>query len=146
MSDQDFFFDDDVVEKAPEKRKPVKSSGGTKAKSSRQPVRAYAPSDPGVTITATVCALIAIIALLIGIIGGIFIGKSLTPPTTVPTGTSSSTPMGGMTAPELTDEQMQQGMPAGHPDISNMQNGDSTTTDGGAATDGTGTDGATTNP
>ena len=124
MSDQDFFFEDDAV------AEPAKGSDKVeKSKKADKPAKATAPvpsgAEDGIAITMTVVVLVAIIALLVGVIGGIFIGRSLAPTTSSSsTGSTGGSGMGGMgggsMAPELTDDMMNQGMPEGHPDISNM--------------------------
>jgi len=125
MSDQDFFFDDDVVEEVVEDTK-ISRAEAKAARSTKAGVSADADDGEvsGPTITATICALAALIALLIGVIGGIFIGRSLVPTTPVSSTIQGGGGMGGMgggmgggSAPILTDEQMEMGMPAGHPDI-----------------------------
>lgn len=128
MSDQDFFFDDEVVEEpkkeAAKKKaatnKPAKKASAP-AKQAPQPVQVV--SAEGMTFGVGVVALIAIVALLFGVIIGIFIGRSLVPDANFAgTGTQQTqTPgMGGMgsgNAPQLSDEQIQQGMPEGHPQV-----------------------------
>ncbi|MCL2024372.1 MAG: hypothetical protein FWG78_01140 [Coriobacteriia bacterium] len=140
MSDQDFFFDDDNTSTAPAKdkakvEKPKKAANANAAaapaKSAAKPTKKAAPGDEedgGIVISVAVVALVAIIALLVGVIGGIFIGRSLVPsvpaghPTQQGGGTGGMGGMGGGgMAPELTDEQMQQGMPEGHPTIGDAE-------------------------
>jgi len=134
MSDQDFFFDDDQVEEVVDKAEIQARKDAKKAdKKARENKQASVDDSEvsGLTITATICGLIALIALLVGIIGGIFIGRALVPSapasSNIQTGTGGMGGMGGGNAPVLTDEQMQQGMPAGHPSIDQMD-----TTDDGA--------------
>lgn len=125
MSDQDFFFDDEVTEapkaaKAPKQAKPaVKPAQPAKAAKTAVVVE----ESEGLVFGLAVVVLVAIVALLIGVIGGIFIGKGLAPAAdfgTPEAGTSGMGSMGGMgggNAPTLTDEQMQGGMPSGHPPV-----------------------------
>lgn len=118
MSDQDFFFDEDETgdEEVAEKpaRKAASSKPAPRQSASKQP--AASAASVGQTVTMTVAGLIAVVALLVGVIIGILIpAGGSTSTTTSPAST------GSMSAPELTDEQIQQGtLPQGHPDISNM--------------------------
>jgi hypothetical protein len=143
MSDQDFFFDDDVVEEKP-KEKSAKKPSQVKAKPKNANTSSLVErgSSEGVTITVTICALVAVIALLVGLIGGILIGYKLTPspaPAASNQGGSGGGGMGGMgsgggNAPVLSEEQIQQGMPEGHVPVDSTGSGDSTdgATDTGA--------------
>lgn len=119
MSDQDFFFDED--EKADEEvaekpaRKQASGKPAPRQTAARQSAAGY---GGGQSVTMTVAALIAVVALLVGVIIGILI----------PAGASTTTPSpaasdaGSMTAPQLSDEQIQSGvMPEGHPPISGAE-------------------------
>lgn len=140
MSDQDFFFDDEteaakpVKKEAPKKgtgtKQGQKSSAPTKGGAAKPVQKAKAPTvdvaeSDGPVFTLSIVILIAIIALLAGLIGGVLIGKSLAPGvvyTQEDLGGSAPAGMGGGmgsggTAPTLSDEELQGGMPAGHPTV-----------------------------
>lgn len=108
MSDQEFFFEEETIEEAPAKA----AKGG----SVQQAPRAAAPaaSSDGFfaqNVAMSVVALIGVICLLLGVIIGFFLAPK--PVQTMPVVPG----MGTGAAPSLSDEQMQQGMPAGHPPI-----------------------------
>jgi hypothetical protein len=128
MSEQDFFFEDESEVEVKSAPKPKKGSKAAAAK--RAPVRKAANAPSGeFQFSVIVVVLIAIIALLLGFLLGILVGKSLTPPVMAPVeGGGGASPMGGGQAPQLNDEQMQQGMPAGHPDVGTMGSGEETAT------------------
>lgn len=152
MSDQDFFFDDEPETKTASKKGAAQKGGTAKAKPSQAknaPARTggskpapkgkaqEAVVDGETSFTLSVVILIAIIALLVGLIGGVLIGKSLSPGvvyTQEDTGTAAPGGMGGMgsggTAPTLSDEQIQGGMPSGHPPL-DEGSAESTATPGG---------------
>lgn len=131
MSDNDFFFEDDQkAEPAPKAKpagasakKPAPSGAVTKKPAPKSSARPVAPRGEMVeqqSVTITIAVLIAVVALLVGMIVGMFIGRAMVPevvsnPTT-PTGTPMGGTMGSGSAPVLTDEQIEQGMPEGHPD------------------------------
>lgn len=144
MSDQDFFFDDEPEAKKPSAKEGEKKAAGQKPKQgqksaapakngAKKPVQkakvqeVEATEAEGLTFTLSIVILIAIVALLVGLIGGVLIGKSLTPGVVytqedLGTGTTAPQGMGGTmgtggTAPTLSDEQLQGGMPAGHPTV-----------------------------
>ena len=135
MSDQDFFFDDD--QPVEPKAAPVKSGkatgkgGNQSAKSAvkRPPTRpASKPAPKAASVSASqsvpliVTILVAVLTLLLGIIIGILISPALSAAPAanvgVPVDSTGTAPMGmgggGMAAPVLTDDQIQQGMPEGH--------------------------------
>lgn len=133
MSDQDFDFGDAPKAESKKKTSAPKTGSKTTAKAS-----APVASTGGFEMTYTITALIAVVTLLVGLIGGIFIGKSITPATITyeaqgDSGTQtmqemmggdeaegSGTDIAPGSAPELTEEQVQQGqtgMPAGHPPV-----------------------------
>ena len=109
MSDQDFFFDEDEKPAEKSASKPVSKPSGKPS----SPKGGAAPAAAGErTVTMTVAALIGVVALLFGVIIGLFAapdsGKVASPNSTATQGTA---------APALTDEQIQQGLPEGHPTI-----------------------------
>lgn len=138
MSDQDFFFDDEVVEKPVESKKkaeaPKKQTQPARAK-----VQAPVEESEGLAFGISVVVLVAIVALLVGVIIGIFVGRSLVPAADFGTPAASEGGMGGMgglggggNAPTLTDEQIQGGMPDGHPPLP-QDDGDTPTSNEGAS-------------
>ncbi len=118
-SDQDFFFDEDEqsVEESESKKRPSKVSSTSKKKSA--PAKKAAPASAGEkTVTVTVASLIGVVALLVGVIIGILIpagGSSIPAPVTN---------QSGIMAPQLSPEELQGGLPEGHPDIGNMGGGE----------------------
>ena len=125
MSDQDFFFDEDEQQKAKEAPKPAAGSK-TPASAPRAKSSSAAPSAVQ-TVTMTVAGLIGVVALLVGVIIGILIptggGDVNSPAGTFPTGAET-----GIQARPLTEQEMQGGMPEGHPDIDAMTGGEATDT------------------
>lgn len=123
MSDQDFFFDEDEQPKAAEKSAPAKRTGGSSksagAKSSKSAAAPEAAAGAQ-SVSMTIAGLIGVIALLVGVIIGILL------PLDGSTGTAGVGATGspaGQTAPQLSPEQMQGGLPQGHPDINSMGGG-----------------------
>jgi len=107
VSDQDFFFDED--EKPTEKKsadKPARksASGGASSKSA-----APAAAAGERTVSMTVTALVGVVALLVGVIVGMFVQPGNSTPDT-----TAITPGQVQSAPQLSDEQIQQGLPPGH--------------------------------
>lgn len=124
MSDQDFFFDEDeatpATKGAPKTAPKAAAKGASAAKPAAAPVE---PSSGGSffdqSLTMTVAALLMVIALLVGVIIGFFLGGAMTPSaaasanevvpsTSAPAGTGSGTPG------QLSQDQINQGLPAGH--------------------------------
>ncbi len=125
MSDQDFFFDEDepTTEKPaakPASKSAAKPTGDTKAPASAP--RAKAAPAGAQSVTMTVAALIGVVALLVGIIIGIVIPTGATQP---------AAPIGGMPpgmgtgeqARPLSPEELEGGMPPGHPEIGGTDDG-----------------------
>lgn len=116
VSDQYSVFDDeDQVQPA------------SKAPKRTETAAAAAAGTAGVqTVTMTVAALIGVVALLLGVIIGVVIpvgvGGTPTPPS------ATGTP-GGAPAPQLSPEQLQGELPAGHPDLSGMEGGSTGTSE-----------------
>ena len=126
MSDQDFFFDE---EESAEEKKPAKKSDSDSAKKSapakKAPKSCSSSSAADVpflerTVTMTIAMLMAVVTLLVGVIVGIII------PTDggVPAPTATSGMEAGGSAPQLSPEQLDSGMPEGHPDIGEMGGGE----------------------
>lgn len=108
MSDQDFFFDEDeatpATKGAPKMAPKAAAKGASPAKPAAAPVE---PSSGGSffdqSLTMTVAALLMVIALLVGVIIGFFLGGAMTP-----SAAASGTPG------QLSQDQINQGLPAGH--------------------------------
>ncbi len=132
MSDQDFFFDEEEAAPAP---KPRQSRSASRAKSA--PAAPERESSGGGSffaqdVSMSIAALMSVIALLLGVIVGIVIpdqGGSTT------TGTTQTSTEQGAPAPELTEEQLNAGLPEGHPDISGMPGGEATSSADATATE-----------
>lgn len=122
MSDHDFFFEEEAVEEV----STVAPKGG-KAEKTAKTVRAAAPAETGgffaQNVAMSIVALVGVICLLLGVIIGFFLAPKPVPTMTTIPGQSAM-------PPTLTDEQMQGGMPAGHPPIEGMPGagGEATTT------------------
>jgi len=135
MSDQDFFFDDDQPvepKAAPAKSGKAAGKGGSKSaksavkkpptKPASKPAAKATPVVATQTVPLIITIFVAVLTLLLGIIIGILISPALSAAPAanvgIPVDQSGTTGMGmgggGMAAPVLTDEQMQQGMPEGH--------------------------------
>ncbi|MCL2379862.1 MAG: hypothetical protein FWC81_03660 [Coriobacteriia bacterium] len=160
MSD-DLFYEDEPVEaqKKPVSKKkasPEKTSGTAQRKGAPAkkgaPARKAAPAkqvpaNSGFEFTSVVVALIAVIALLIGFLAGMLVANVfLTPSVSPGPANMQQQPGGGMggmgmgggmgDAPILSDEEMMQDMPDGHPPVDAMGMGDDGMpgmTDNGAA-------------
>ncbi len=118
MSDQDFFFDDD--ETAGDPKAPASAQSKTPVKRPRPAAAAAAPVGQQ-SVTMTVAGLIGVVALLLGVVIGLLIptgGTQTTSPATVPA------PPPGQSAAPLSPEQLEGGMPPGHPDIGGMDGGE----------------------
>lgn len=107
--DQDFFFDEEETPAEKPERSSKASSAPNRAKSGAAPAAAAATER---TVSVTITALVGVVALLAGVIIGVLIpaGGSEVP---APTATNQA-------APELSEEELQGGLPSGHPDISGM--------------------------
>jgi hypothetical protein len=131
VSDQDFFFDEDEAKPAAKTTpKPAtksastdKSASAAKSAPAAKPDAAVAASDAGTpifdqSVTMAIAALLMVIALLVGIIIGFFLGGAMTPaPAATATDVAPITatdPGTGATPGQLTQEQINAGMPAGH--------------------------------
>ncbi len=118
MSDQDFFFDEDDA--AAEKPEPARTQVKGPARAPRSAAAATAVGAQQ-SVTMTVAGLIGVVALLIGIIIGILIptgGGQVGSPATAPSvGTNPP-------AAPLSPEQLEGGMPPGHPDIGGLEGGE----------------------
>lgn len=151
MSDE-FFFDDDAVEekaakkKAAPKKAPSKTSNNKKNTTANKAGKAapkatpkaapktepketkgdVAPAEEALSATWTITIMAAVISLLIGAIGGIFIGRSLAPKvvydsSSINTSNGMDSMMGGGMDGSTTDGTTSGEMPSGHPDISTME-------------------------
>ncbi|PKQ19498.1 MAG: hypothetical protein CVT66_09860 [Actinobacteria bacterium HGW-Actinobacteria-6] len=107
MSEQDFFFDEEVDAK-PAPRKASAPKGTSEPTSG-----SFFAQD----ISVSIAALMAVIALLLGIIVGVLIPSGGTT-----SGVSTGAPASSSeAAPQLTPDQLDSGeLPAGHPDLSGM--------------------------
>jgi hypothetical protein len=136
VSDQDFFFDEDEAAAEPAET-PSRSDSGKKGVSSKPAPAKSAPAKPVAAtqpaadagslldqdVTLTIALLMSVIALLFGLIGGYLLGMS-SASTAVPasvaapadTGAAGAAGEAGGATP-LTPEQVQGGMPAGHPAV-----------------------------
>jgi hypothetical protein len=122
VSDQDFFFD----EEEQQEEKPAKS-GGSSAKKSDASSKKSAPakrsssasaSDTPVmerSVSVMIAGLIGVVALLAGVIVGILIPTESSVP-----GPTATTPGAEQPAPQLSPEQLEGGLPEGHPDLGDM--------------------------
>jgi len=123
VSDQDFFFDE---EEAAPTSKPRQSRSASRAKSA--PAAPERESSRGGSffaqdVSMSIAALMSVIGLLLGVIVGIVIPDQGGSATTNATQTlAPQTPV----APQLTEEQLNSGLPEGHPDISGMAGGETT--------------------
>ncbi len=132
MSDQDFFFDEEEAAPAP---KPRQSRSASRAESA--PAAAERESSGGGSffaqdVSMSIAALMSVIALLVGVIVGIVMpdqGQSST------VGTTQTSAEQGAAAPQLTEEQLNSGLPEGHPDISGMSGGEATSSADATATE-----------
>lgn len=131
MSDQDFFFDEE-----PEPKKPAgkESKPASKPAAPASAPAAPAPSSSGSDQSTTwaIASLLAVVGLLLGAILGFLLGNTLAknattaPVANTPAATAPSASSGGASA--LTSEQVQSGLPAGHPAISTPTTGSAVTT------------------
>ena len=146
MSDQDFFFDDDEPKPAKSakstksaKAAPVKAPGsGSKpsqtpsksaaATSASKDAAVVAPAGAFMeqSLSMPVVSLLVVIGLLVGVIVGFLIGGGVQSQSPAVTGTgaigntgtgTSGTGAGTATPGQLTPDQIQQGLPAGHPSV-----------------------------
>lgn len=130
MSDKDFFFDDEdekLEEDAAEK--PGKKPAPAAAKSARPAAASPQASFWTQTVTMSITSLVAAIALLLGVIVGIVLP--------VGDGGSSGVPdpatNGAISAPALSEEQLQGGLPEGHPPLEEVPGGEASGEPTGAA-------------
>jgi hypothetical protein len=135
VSDQDFFFDEDEAPaekpaKAGKAQAPVSKAAASPRKrpaaAKTTPKAATPAEDTGTdavpfaeqTVTVLIAGLLMVISLLVGAIIGFLLGGTSTVPAT--TGIPEAAAPAGGTGTEpgpLTNEQMQGGMPAGHPAV-----------------------------
>lgn len=140
MSEQDFFFDEEpevapeppkakapraAKSDAPVSEKPAPRAAKTTAKpvtkvTAKPVIDEYEPEalgDPQST-TWTVAILLALVALLLGAILGFFLGSALGKPAASGSTAAPVTQTPATGAPSaLTSEQVNAGLPAGHPPI-----------------------------
>jgi len=115
VSDQDFFFDED--------EKPAANSGakkGSKSGKAATPAHAPAATVDSQSVSLMVAVLIGVIGILLGVVVGLFIGKGMATPaiTAGVTDTGAGSAVSTQSAPQLTQEQIQNGdLPAGHPQV-----------------------------
>lgn len=137
MSNQDFFFDDEQPADAPAE-KPTGKGAPEPAAASKPAAPAPRPktvAPAAQSVTMTVAGLIGVVSLLVGVIIGILVpagGAEVGSPV------GGTMPGAGTVAPSeqarpLTPEELQGGMPDGHPDIGGMTGGQTTPTPDGAA-------------
>lgn len=118
MSDQDFFFEEE-----PEGTKPAdKSSKAAKQPVTDAPATSVTSSGDDQSTTWAIAMLIGIIGLLLGAILGFLLGtslaKSAAPAATTPAATAPAANVPATNGGQLTTEQIQGGLPAGHPQVS----------------------------
>lgn len=145
MSDQDFFFDDDEPKptkstksaKAAPGRTSASGSSKPSVSSSKSPAK-NAPAKDAVhtpvpsggfmdqSMSMPIVSLLVVIGLLVGVIVGFLIGGGMQSQTPAITGTGAigagttgtGTTGGATTNPgQLTPEQIQKGLPSGHPAV-----------------------------
>ncbi len=124
MSDQDFFFDEDEKPAEKSTSKSTDKPASRKSGSSSGSTAATSASIGEQTVTMTVAALIGVVTLLLGVIIGLFVApdsSKVAAPSVSPTGQTG-------TAPQLSDDQIQQGLPPGHVPIPDGVAPESTTT------------------
>jgi len=135
---EDFFFEDEKElevkdSKSSKDGKTTKNQKGAKNAKPAAAKKAPQVANEAFQFTTIVVVLIAVIALLVGFLLGILLGGSLgvtAPATSAPTNMGGGG-MGNMgSAPELSDEQMQQGMPEGHPNVGGGEENDEAPADG----------------
>ncbi|HEX9093222.1 MAG TPA: hypothetical protein VF902_04490 [Coriobacteriia bacterium] len=131
MSDQDFFFDEEDEARPTESSAPAgkaktgsgaKPQGAASAPAKRGGAAPAASSDTSAqtplleqNVTVMVAGMLMVVGILVGFIIGFLIGGGTSAPAAVPSTTSA--PVGAVTPGTLTDQQVQQGLPAGHPSI-----------------------------
>jgi hypothetical protein len=122
VSDQDFFFDEDEAPAQKPEAKSAAKPAGAKAQASAPRTKTAAVPAGAQSVTMTVAGLIGVVALLVGIIVGILIPTG---------GTQAGSPAGGMPpgvggtgtgqqVRPLTPEELEGGMPEGHPPVGEM--------------------------
>ncbi|MBS3909142.1 MAG: hypothetical protein KGZ93_05905 [Actinobacteria bacterium] len=139
----DDFFEDQPVEAPSEKKTPQKKSGSAKkAQASKATgTGGGAQDNPAVEtgIPQSVDLVWTVAFVVVAFVAGFFIRGVFMPATTASPGLSETfntapgaqgMPQGGQSAPALSEDQVQQGIPQGHPDIGGE------TTPSGAAPDG----------
>ncbi len=105
MSDQDFFFEDEGEEpEKPQKKAPA-------ARSARPATGGSSAAFWDQSVTMSITGLVAVIAMLLGVIVGIVL------PVGGITGDIPAPTPGVVSAPALSPEDLQGGMPVDHPDI-----------------------------
>jgi hypothetical protein len=140
VSDQDFFFDEDEAPaekpaKADKSAAPAAKTGtkrpvASKSAASKGSAAKAAPSGPAQdddyeavpfteqTVTVLIAGLLMVISLLIGAIIGFLLGGTSAGPAVSSVPEAASPAAGTSTDPgPLTNEQIQGGMPAGHPAV-----------------------------
>lgn len=137
MSEQDFFFDEEPQPASDEPKpakasKPAKDAAPAASAPAKRPVKdaapaeAIEPSADAQMTTWSVAALLAIVGLLVGAILGFMLGGALAKPAAV---SSTGTPTTGapVAAPSnLTTDQIEAGLPAGHPPIDSIESTETT--------------------
>jgi len=122
VSDQDFFFDEDPSGTTTETKAPKgakQAAPNTPAAPDATPVSVV--SD-GQSTTWAIAMLIGIIGLLLGAILGFLLGtslaKSAAPAASAPAATAPSATAPAANPGNLTTDQVNSGLPAGHPPVS----------------------------
>jgi hypothetical protein len=146
VSDQDFFFDEEPEAPKPAGKgtKPASPPAAPPAKataSKAAPAKPAAPvaevdTEPSASFieqptTWAIASLLAVAGLLLGAILGYLLGIGMAKPAAVvPAATSpaATVPAASGTPAVLTTEQIQAGMPAGHPAVSVPSSGSADTT------------------
>ncbi len=116
MSDQDFFFDEDEKPATPAAEKPVRSAAPAPARATTGASANAAPLMAQ-SVTMMVAVMIGVVCLLAGILIGVLIPAGAAGPSS-PASINNSGVV--QPAPQLSPDQIDQGLPQGHPDISGV--------------------------
>ena len=129
MSDQDFFFDEEPKDTKPS-GKGSKPAAPAKSASAPAAMTGTSSSIADQSTTWAIASLMAVAGLLLGAILGFLLGTTMARNTVAtPTASTPAATAPNSTQPSaLTSEQIQSGLPAGHPAISNPASGSANTT------------------
>lgn len=122
MSDQDFFFDEDETPAAPAAEKPARPAAPAPARASTGAGTSATPLMEQ-SVSMMVAGMIGVVCLLAGVLIGVLIPAGATAPSSPASINNSGL---GQPAPQLSPDQIDQGLPQGHPDISGVQGGNTT--------------------